>query len=103
MLLDFLLLFLGKRGGFFSLSRRLSSLGLLGSFRGGRLLFLGADTYKVGEEQPSFDKQFVRNWLNANWDRTGNPPRLPEDIIKKTSEKYIQAYEKITGKTFVAQ
>lgn len=65
--------------------------------------FWAADTYKVGEEQPSFDKQFVRNWLNANWDRTGNPPRLPEGIIKKTSEKYIQAYEKITGKTFVAQ
>ena len=38
--------------------------------------FWAADTYKVGEEQPSFDKQFVRNWLNANWDRTGNPPRL---------------------------
>lgn len=65
--------------------------------------FWSADTYKVGEEQPSFDKQFVRNWLNANWDRTGNPPRLPEDIIKKTSEKYIQSYEKITGKAFVAQ
>lgn len=65
--------------------------------------FWSADTYKAGEEQPSFDKQFVRNWLNANWDRTGNPPRLPEDIIKKTSEKYIQAYEKITGKAFVAQ
>ncbi|MEF2654957.1 MAG: phosphoribosylaminoimidazolesuccinocarboxamide synthase [Eggerthellaceae bacterium] len=65
--------------------------------------FWAADTYQVGEEQPSFDKQFVRNWLNANWDRTGNPPRLPEDIIKKTSEKYIQAYEKITGKAFVAQ
>lgn len=65
--------------------------------------FWSADTYKVGEEQPSFDKQFVRNWLNANWDRTGNPPRLPEDIIKKTSEKYIQAYEKITGRQFVAQ
>ena len=65
--------------------------------------FWSADTYKVGEEQPSFDKQFVRNWLNANWDRTGNPPRLPEDIIKKTSEKYIQAYENITGKAFVAQ
>ena len=65
--------------------------------------FWSADTYKVGEEQPSFDKQFVRNWLNENWDRQGNPPRLPEDIIKKTSEKYIQAYEKITGKTFVAQ
>ncbi len=65
--------------------------------------FWAADTYKVGEEQPSFDKQFVRNWLNENWDRQGNPPRLPEEIIKKTSEKYIQAYEKITGKTFVAQ
>lgn len=65
--------------------------------------FWSADTYKVGEEQPSFDKQFVRNWLNANWDRMGNPPRLPEDIIKATSEKYIQAYEKITGKPFVAQ
>ena len=65
--------------------------------------FWSADTYKVGEEQPSFDKQFVRNWLNANWDRKGNPPRLPEDIIKKTSEIYIQAYEKITGRAFVAQ
>ncbi len=65
--------------------------------------FWAADTYKVGEEQPSFDKQFVRNWLNENWGRQGNPPRLPEDVIKKTSEKYIQAYEKITGKTFVAQ
>lgn len=62
--------------------------------------FWAADTYKVGEEQPSFDKQFVRNWLNANWDRTGNPPRLPEDVIKATSEKYIQAYEKITGRAF---
>ena len=65
--------------------------------------FWAADTYIVGEEQPSFDKQFVRNWLNANWDRTGEPPHLPEDVIKATSEKYIQAYEKITGKTFVAQ
>ena len=65
--------------------------------------FWSADTYKVGEEQPSFDKQFVRNWLNANWDRTGNPPPLPQEISKKTSEKYIQAYEKITGKAFVAQ
>lgn len=65
--------------------------------------FWAADTYKEGEEQPSFDKQFVRNWLNANWDRTGNPPRLPEDVIKATSEKYIQAYEIITGKKFIAQ
>ncbi len=63
--------------------------------------FWSADTYVEGEEQPSFDKQFVRNWLNANWDRTGNPPRLPQDVIEATSEKYIQAYEKITGRTFV--
>ena len=62
--------------------------------------FWPGDTYEEGKDQPSFDKQFVRDWLNANWDRTGNPPRLPEDIIAKTSEKYIQAYEKITGRTF---
>ena len=62
--------------------------------------FWAADTYKVGEEQPSFDKQFVRDWLTAHWDKTGNPPRLPQDIIDATSAKYIQAYETITGKTF---
>lgn len=62
--------------------------------------FWAVDTYEVGKEQPSFDKQFVRNWLNENWDRQGNPPRLPQDIIDKTSEKYIQAYELITGKPF---
>ena len=65
--------------------------------------FWAVDTYVEGEEQPSFDKQFVRNWLNANWDRTGNPPHLPADVIEKTSEKYIQAYEIITGRPFVAQ
>ncbi len=62
--------------------------------------FWAAATYREGEIQPSFDKQFVRNWLNANWDRSGNPPRLPEDVIQKTSEKYIQAYELITGTSF---
>lgn len=64
--------------------------------------FWPADEYKVGQEQPSFDKQYVRNWLNANWDRKGNPPHLPADVIAKTSEKYIAAYEKITGKKFNA-
>lgn len=64
--------------------------------------FWPADTYEVGKEQPSFDKQFVRNWLNANWDRTGEPPHLPADVIKATSDKYIEAYEKITGRPFVA-
>ena len=65
--------------------------------------FWPADTYEVGKEQPSFDKQFVRNWLNANWDRTGEPPHLPADVIKATSDKYIEAYEKITGRKFIAQ
>lgn len=64
--------------------------------------FWPADEYQVGQEQPSFDKQYVRNWLNANWDRQGNPPHLPADVVAKTSEKYIAAYEKITGKTFNA-
>lgn len=62
--------------------------------------FWGVDDYEVGREQPSFDKQFVRNWLNANWDRTGNPPRLPQDVIDQTSAKYVRAYETITGKKF---
>lgn len=62
--------------------------------------FWPGDTYRIGADQPSFDKQFVRDWLDAHWDRTGTPPSLPQDIIKKTSEKYIQAYEKITGRSF---
>lgn len=63
--------------------------------------FWPQDEYKPGKSQSSFDKQFVRDWLNANWDRTGNPPHLPADIIEKTSQKYIQAYELITGEKFV--
>ena len=62
--------------------------------------FWPGDTYEEGADQPSFDKQFVRDWLTANWDKTGNPPRLPQEIIDATSEKYIQAYEIITGRTF---
>lgn len=62
--------------------------------------FWAVDCYKEGVDQPSFDKQFVRDWLDAHWDRSGNPPRLPKDIIEKTSEKYIQAYERITGRPF---
>ena len=63
--------------------------------------FWAVDTYEEGAEQPSFDKQIVRNWLDENWDRTGNPPRLPQDVIEKTSAKYIQAYERITGRSFI--
>lgn len=62
--------------------------------------FWAVDTYQEGIEQPSFDKQIVRNWLNDNWDRQGEPPLLPQEVIEKTSEKYIQAYEKITGTRF---
>lgn len=62
--------------------------------------FWPGDEYAEGQDQPSFDKQYVRDWLTAHWDKQGNPPRLPEDVIQKTSEKYIQAYEKITGKPF---
>ena len=63
--------------------------------------FWPAAEYEEGRSQASFDKQFVRDWLDANWDRTGNPPRLPQDIIDATSAKYIQAYELITGEKFV--
>ncbi|MDR2493090.1 MAG: phosphoribosylaminoimidazolesuccinocarboxamide synthase [Coriobacteriales bacterium] len=56
--------------------------------------------YRPGASQPSFDKQFVRDWLDANWDRTGAPPQLPREVIEATSEKYVQAYELITGKAF---
>ena len=62
--------------------------------------FWPADSYEPGKSQPSFDKQFVRDWLSANWDRTGEPPHLPADVIAKTSEKYIQAYEIISGKSW---
>lgn len=62
--------------------------------------WLAAD-YEPGRSQASFDKQFVRDWLTANWDKQGNPPRLPQGIIDATSAKYIQAYELITGEKFV--
>ncbi len=62
--------------------------------------FWPGDEYEPGKSQPSFDKQFLRDWLSANWDRQGNPPALPEEIVEKTSQNYIQAYEKITGQKF---
>lgn len=59
--------------------------------------FWSVDDYEPGRSQASFDKQFVRDWLSANWDKKGTPPHLPDDVIKRTSEKYLQAYEFITG------
>ena len=62
--------------------------------------FWSGDAYEPGRDQASFDKQYVRDWLNANWDRQGNPPHLPQEVIERTSQKYIAAYEKISGKKF---
>ena len=63
--------------------------------------FWPADRYEPGRSQPSFDKQFVRDYLETlDWDKTPPAPELPDDIVRKTSEKYIEAYERLTGKTF---
>jgi phosphoribosylaminoimidazole-succinocarboxamide synthase len=63
--------------------------------------FWPAATYAPGHGQPSFDKQYVRDWLVASgWDKTPPAPALPADVIAKTSETYIKAYELITGRAF---
>jgi len=63
--------------------------------------FWPADGYKPGVVQPSYDKQYVRDWLRANWDMTGEPPHLPQEVIEGTSKRYMEAYEIITGEKFV--
>lgn len=63
--------------------------------------FWPADGYEPGKVQPSYDKQFVRDWLRANWDMTGEPPHLPQEVIEGTSTRYQEAYEIITGQKFV--
>jgi phosphoribosylaminoimidazole-succinocarboxamide synthase len=56
--------------------------------------------YEPGRAQKSFDKQYLREWLETlDWDKTYPPPRLPEEIIRQTAQKYAQAYEILTGKT----
>ena len=60
--------------------------------------FWPLDNYREGASQPSFDKQFIRDWLeNSGWNKTPPPPSLPEDIITKTSQKYLEAFKKLTG------
>jgi phosphoribosylaminoimidazole-succinocarboxamide synthase len=60
--------------------------------------FWPADQYNPGKGQPSFDKQFVRDWLESTgWDKNSPPPPLPADIVEKTREKYVEAYRKLTG------
>jgi phosphoribosylaminoimidazole-succinocarboxamide synthase len=63
--------------------------------------FWPADEYRPGGSPPSFDKQFVRDWLEAtDWDKNSPPPELPDDVIARTREKYIEAYERLTGRSF---
>jgi phosphoribosylaminoimidazole-succinocarboxamide synthase len=62
--------------------------------------FWPADTYEAGRDQASFDKQFVRNWLEGQpWDKTPPAPRLPADVVEGTRRKYLEAYEKLTGRS----
>ncbi len=65
--------------------------------------FWPAGEYQPGRTQPSFDKQFVRDWASSTgWDRNPPAPAIPEDVVARTREKYIEAYERITGEPFDA-
>src|SRR6516225_6681977 len=62
--------------------------------------FWPADQYRVGTNSPSFDKQFVRDWLETTaWDKNSPPPELPSDVVQRTRAKYIEAFERLTGRT----
>ena len=63
--------------------------------------FWPADGWQPGRSQPSYDKQYVRDWLDASgWDRTPPGPELPEDVVERTRAKYVEAYERLTGSSF---
>jgi phosphoribosylaminoimidazole-succinocarboxamide synthase len=63
--------------------------------------FWPADRYEPGRAQPSYDKQFVRDWLDAaGWDHEPPPPTLPEDVVGRTASLYVEAYERVTGRSF---
>lgn len=64
--------------------------------------FWPAASYEEGKIQPSYDKQFVRNWLKDNWDMTGETPHLPAEVIDGTSERYREAFQIITGSQFTS-
>ena len=62
--------------------------------------FWDAQGYEPGKSQPNFDKQFVRDWLDeSGWDHEPPAPELPDDIVEKTRQRYIEAYSKLTGAT----
>jgi phosphoribosylaminoimidazole-succinocarboxamide synthase len=67
--------------------------------------FWPADQWQPGHAQPSYDKQFVRNWLlsaESGWDKASDedPPALPAEIVDRTRQRYVEAYERLTGETF---
>ena len=63
--------------------------------------FWPADQYQPGRGQPSFDKQFVRDWASSTgWDRTPPAPPIPDEVVARTREKYVEAYELVTGEPF---
>jgi len=63
--------------------------------------FWPADKYQPGRSQPSYDKQFVRDWLTqSGWDKDSQPPELPADVVNNTRAKYIEAFERLTGEAF---
>jgi phosphoribosylaminoimidazole-succinocarboxamide synthase len=64
--------------------------------------FWPADAYQPGRGQPSYDKQFVRDWLvkESGWDKNSQPPELPPHVVAKTRAKYIEAFETLTGEDF---
>ena len=67
--------------------------------------FWPADEWQPGRPQPSFDKQYVRDWLTSpesGWDKnsTNPPPRLPDKVVMRTRQRYLEAYERITGTSF---
>jgi phosphoribosylaminoimidazole-succinocarboxamide synthase len=63
--------------------------------------FWPADQYAPGGSQPSYDKQFVRDWLETTtWDKNSPPPALPDDVIQRTRAKYVDAFERLTGESF---
>ena len=63
--------------------------------------FWPEDLYVPGRGQPSFDKQFVRDWLETTtWDKNSPPPELPAEIVTRTREKYVEAFERLTGRAF---
>jgi phosphoribosylaminoimidazole-succinocarboxamide synthase len=63
--------------------------------------FWPRDSYQPGKNPPSYDKQFVRDWLETSgWNKNSTPPKLPADVVEKTRAKYVEAYEQLTGKQF---